>query len=225
MCLFQEGLQGQFHEDTEEGDHLGLIVSKCSKVGAKMWFKWTKYSDQTNFELEVLYEWNQGHWNVFRVRCTWSKYVTGATFLRPKYRNSLVMKISCDLLGKHGWHSQVNLTYSYNRHLGIMIQISEWGWIRKKMVQHQVYISNFGVTYQGQKVVQMDSHFGVQWLIQYFWCHFRVQIQIFGSNMNLNPLIQSGPGGTKYIGNTCFLFLLKLRGISCLWHLACCSSV
>ncbi len=37
----------------------------------------------------------------------------------------------------------------------------------KEMVQHQVYTPNFDVTYQGQKV---DPHFGVQWLIQYFWC-------------------------------------------------------
>ncbi len=32
-------------------------------------------------------------------------------------------------------------------------------------------------------------------MIEYFWCHFKVQTQIFGSNMNLNPLIQSGPVG------------------------------
>ncbi len=63
----------------------------------------------------------------------------------------------------------------------------------KKMVQHQVYTPNIDVTYQGQRVVQVDLHFGVQWLIQYFWCHFQIQPQIFGSNMNLNPLIQSGP--------------------------------
>ncbi len=36
----------------------------------------------------------------------------------------------------------------------------------------------------GQKVVQVDPHFGVQWLIQYLWCHFQVRTQIFGSNMN-----------------------------------------
>ncbi len=42
----------------------------------------------------------------------------------------------------------------------------------KKMVQHQVYIQNFGVTYQGQKVVQVVPHFGVQSLIQYFWVSF-----------------------------------------------------
>ncbi len=67
-------------------------------------------------------------------------------------------------------------------------------WMRldpKKMVQHQIYTPNVGVTYQGQKV---DPHCGVHWLIQYFWCHFQVQTQIFGSKMNLNPLIQSGPG-------------------------------
>ncbi len=63
----------------------------------------------------------------------------------------------------------------------------------KKMVQHQVYTSHFDVTYQGQKVVQVDLHFGVQRLIQYFWIHYQVQTQIFGSNMNLNPLIQSCP--------------------------------
>ncbi len=68
----------------------------------------------------------------------------------------------------------------------------------KKMVQHQVYTPNSGVTYQGQKVIQVDPHFGVQWLIQYFWCHFQVQTLIFGSNMNLNPLIQSGPGKRQY---------------------------
>ncbi len=65
---------------------------------------------------------------------------------------------------------------------------------RKKMVQHHIYTPNFCVKYQGQKVVQVDLHFGVQWLIQYFWWHFQVQTQIFGLNMNLNPLIQSGPG-------------------------------
>ncbi len=64
----------------------------------------------------------------------------------------------------------------------------------KNMVQHQVYTPNCGVIYQGQKVVQVNPHFGVQWLIQYFWCHFQVQTQIFGSNMNLNHLIQSVPG-------------------------------
>ncbi len=64
----------------------------------------------------------------------------------------------------------------------------------KEMVQHKVYTPYIGVTYQGQKVVQEDQHFGVRWLIQYFCCHFQVQTQIFGSNMNLNPLIQSGPG-------------------------------
>ncbi len=116
----------------------GLIVSKCSKVGVKMWFKWTKYSDQTNFEPKVLYEGNQGHWNVFRIMFTWSKYLSVAAFFRPKYRNSLAMKI----YKKHGHHVtclanmadpyQVSLTYSYNLHLGIMIQISEWGWIRKR---------------------------------------------------------------------------------------------
>ncbi len=73
----------------EIGGHLGLIVSKCSKVGVKMWFKWTKYSDQTNFEPKVLYERNQGHWNIFTIRFTWSKYLGVAAFLRPKYRNSL----------------------------------------------------------------------------------------------------------------------------------------
>ncbi len=71
----------------------GLIVSKCWKVGVKMWFKWTKYSDKTNCEPKVLYERNQRHWNVFRVRFTWSKYLCVAAFLRPKYQNSLVMKI------------------------------------------------------------------------------------------------------------------------------------
>ncbi len=57
------------------------------------------------------------------------------------------------------------------------------------------YYPNFGVTYQGQTAVQVDPHFGVKWMIQYFWCHFQVQPQIFGSNMNLNPLIQSDLGG------------------------------
>ncbi len=28
----------------------------------------------------------------------------------------------------------------------------------KQMVQHQVYTSTFGVTYQGQKMVQVDPH-------------------------------------------------------------------
>ncbi len=30
------------------------------------------------------------------------------------------------------------------------------------MVQRQVYMPNVGVTYQGQKVVQVDPHFGVK---------------------------------------------------------------
>ncbi len=55
----------------------------------------------------------------------------------------------------------------------------------KKKVQHQVYTPDFGVTYQGQKVVQVDPHFWVQWLIPYFWCHFQVQTQIFGSTWTL----------------------------------------
>ncbi len=86
--------------------------------------------------------------------------------------------------------------------LNLQLQSPSWNYnqnIRmrldpKKMVQHQVNTPNFGFTYQGQDVVEVDLHFGVQWLIQYFWCHFQVQTQIFGSNMDLNPLIQSGPG-------------------------------
>ncbi len=119
-------------------NHLGLIVSKCSKVGIKIWFKWTKYSDQTNFEPKVLYEWNQGNWNVFRIRFTWSKYLGVAAFLRHKYRNSLVMKIykrrshHVTCLANMADTVRYVLTYSYNLHLGIMIQISEWGWIWKR---------------------------------------------------------------------------------------------
>ncbi len=37
-----------------------------------------------------------------------------------------IAELSCDE------NSQVSLTYSYNLHLWIMIQISEWGWIRKR---------------------------------------------------------------------------------------------
>ncbi len=97
-----------------------------------MWFKWTKYSNQTNVEPKVLYEQNQGHWNVFRIKFTWSKYLGVAVFFRPKYRNSLVMKIY-KRRSHHGTclvnmaDSHVSLTYSYNLHLGVMIQISEWG--------------------------------------------------------------------------------------------------
>ncbi len=63
------------------------LVLKCGS------YIWTKYSDQTNFEPKVLYERNHDHWNVFKVRFAWFKYLGVAAFLRSKYQNSLVIKI------------------------------------------------------------------------------------------------------------------------------------
>ncbi len=99
----------------------------------------------------------------------------------------------------------------------------------KKMVQHKVYTPNFGVTCQGQKVFHVDPHFGVQWLIQYFWCHFQVQTQIFGWNLNLNPLIQSGPvvepvqlpviGCNVWMHSYCTSIFAKLQtNTKCCWR-------
>ncbi len=59
---------------------------------------------------------------------------------------------------------------------------SEKRWFNTKFA-HQILVLHIRV-----------KRFEVQWLIQYFWCHFQVQTQIFGSNMILNPLIQLGPG-------------------------------
>ncbi len=59
----QYGSQGSFKK-LIVFSHLGLFVSKCSKVSVKIWFKLTKYSDETNFEPKVLYERNQSHWNI-----------------------------------------------------------------------------------------------------------------------------------------------------------------
>ncbi len=75
-----------------------------------MWFKWTKYSDQTNFETKVLYERNQGHWLVFRIRLTWTKYLGVAAFLRPKYQNSLVIKLY--FLPFSPWSSSILIPFS-----------------------------------------------------------------------------------------------------------------
>ncbi len=84
---------------TQDGA-LGPECIKVFKSCVKMWFKWTKYSDQTNFEPKVFHEANQRHWNVFRIRFTWSKYLYVAAFLRPNYWNSLAMKI----YKRHGHH-------------------------------------------------------------------------------------------------------------------------
>ncbi len=99
-----------------------------------MWFKWTKYSDQTNFEPKWM---KSGSLEWFWIRFTWSKYLGIAAFFKPKYQNSLVMKIykrrshHVTCLANMADTARVSLTYSYNLHLGIMIQISEWGWIPK----------------------------------------------------------------------------------------------
>ncbi len=101
------------------------------------------------------------------------------------------------------WQTWLTQPGKFNLHL----QSPSWNYdpnIRmrldpKKMVQHQVYIPNVGVIYQGQNVVQVNPHFGVKWLIQYLWCHLQVQTKICGSNMNLNPLIQSFPGREQYM--------------------------
>ncbi len=63
-----------------------------------MWFKWTKYSDQTNFEAKYCMNKIRIHWKVLRVRFTWSKYMGVAAFLWPKYQNSIVMKIDKDVV-------------------------------------------------------------------------------------------------------------------------------
>ncbi len=67
--------------------------------------------------------------------------------------------------GKHGWHSQVSLTYSYNLHLGIMIQISEWGWIPKRWFNTRFTSQILVLHIRVKMCFQVDPHFGVQWLI------------------------------------------------------------
>ncbi len=127
-------------------------------------------------------------------------------FLNPNIRTLLWWKYIKDIVIMWlSWQTWLTQPSKFNS------QLQSWSYdpnIRmrldpKKMVQHQVCIPNFGVTYQGQNVVQVDPHFGVQWLIQYFWCHFQVQTQIFVSNTNLNPLIQSGP---DIFNNDLFLY-------------------
>ncbi len=106
------------------------------------------------------------------------------------------------------WQTWLTLLGKFN----LQLQSPSWNYdpnIRmrldlKKMVQHQVYTPYFVVTYQCQKVVQVEPHFAFQWAVQYFWCYFQVQTQIFRSNMNLNPVIQSGPG----VAN-CIIFNFK----------------
>ncbi len=123
----------------------GLIGSKGSKVGVKMWFKWTKYSDQTNFESKVLYERNKGHWSVFRIRFTWSKYLGVAVFLRPKYWNSLVMKMY--KRRSHYVNCLANMADTARGKFNLQLQSPSWNYdpnfrMRldlKKMVQHQDY--------------------------------------------------------------------------------------
>ncbi len=109
------------------------------------------------------------------------------SFLDPHIRTLLWWKYIKDVvimwLACQTWLTQLG---KFN----LQLQSSSWNYdpnIRmrldpQKMVQHQVYTPNICVTYQGQKVVQVDPHFGVKWLIQYVWCHFQVQTQIFGSN-------------------------------------------
>ncbi len=132
-------------------------------------------------------------------------------FLDPTIRTLLWWKyIKDEVIMWRAWQTWLTQLGKFN----LQLQSPSWNYdpnIRmrlnlKTMVQHHVYTPNFGVTYQGQNVFQVDPHFEVKWLIQYFWCHFQVQTQIFGSNMNLNPLIQSGPewytGVPKALGLT-----------------------
>ncbi len=109
----------------------------------------------------------------------WWKYIKDIVIMWLAWQKCLTQP------GKFNLHLQ-SPSWNYDTHIWMRLDL-------KKMIQHQVYTPNVGVTYQDQKVVQMGPHSGVQWLIQYFWCHFQVQTQIFGSNMNL--LIQSDPGG------------------------------
>ncbi len=165
------------------GHHKGLIVSKCSKVGVRMWFKWTKYSDQTNFEPKVLYEWNQGHWNVLGSSSLDPNIWVLLPFLDPNIGTLLWWKYIKDVVIMWlAWQTWLIQPGKFKLTAAIYI-LELWS-------KYQ----NCGITYQGQKVAQVDPHFGVHCLIQYFWCHFKVQTQIFSSSLNLNPLIQSGPG-------------------------------
>ncbi len=174
-----------------------MIVSKGSQVGVKIWLKWTKYSDQTNFEPKVLYERNQGLWNILGPGSVDPNIWVLLPFLDPNIRTLLWWKYIKDIMWL-AWQTWMTQPGKFN----LQLQSPPWNFnpnIRigldpKKMVQYNVYTPKCGVTYQGQKVVQVDPHFGVQWLIQYLWCHFQVQTKIFGSNMNLNPLIQLGLG-------------------------------
>ncbi len=94
--------------------------------------------------------------HVFRIRFTWSKYLSVAAFLRPKYRNSLVMKIYKDIVTMWlPWKTWLTQPDRFN----LQLQSPSWNYdpnIRmcmdpKKMVQHQVYTRNIGVTHQGKR--------------------------------------------------------------------------
>ncbi len=149
-----------------------------------------------------MYEQNQGHWNVLGSGQLDPNIWVLLPFLDPNIRTLLWWKYIKDVVIMWlAWQTCLMQPGKFN----VQLQSPSWNYdpnIRmrpnpKKMVQHQVYTPNFGVTYQGQKVFQVDPHFWVKWWIQYFWCHSQVQTQIFGSNMNLNPLIQSGPDDTS----------------------------
>ncbi len=111
----------------------GLIVSKCSKVGVKMWFKWTKYSDQTNFEPNVLYERNQGHWNIWVLlpfldtnigTLRWWKYIKYIVIMWLAWQTWLIQP------GKFNIQLQ---SPSWNYDPNIRMRLDP-----KKMVQHQI---------------------------------------------------------------------------------------
>ncbi len=103
----------------------------------------------------------------------WWKYIKGVVIMWLAWQTWLTQA------GKFNLQLQI-LSWNYDPNIRMRLDL-------RKMVQHQVYTPNFGVTYQGEHVVQVDPHFRVKLLIQYFWCRFQVQHQTWTWTLRYNP--------------------------------------
>ncbi len=81
----------------------------------------------------------------------WWKYIKGVVIMWLAWQTWLIQpgKFSLQLQSPY---------WNYDPNIRMRLDL-------QKMVQHQVYTPHFGVTYHGQKVIQVDPHFGVKWLI------------------------------------------------------------
>ncbi len=130
-------------------------------------------------EPNVLSERNQGHWDVLGSGSLDPNIWVLLSFLDWHIGTLLWWKYIKDIVIMWlPWQTSLTQSDKFN----LQLQSPCWNYdsnIRKRldpkeMVQHHVDTPYFDVTYQGQKVDQVDPHFGVQWLIQYFWCHCQV---------------------------------------------------